>query len=105
YVRPDFAVDDEFRVELGGLHVMVQHLGPANTPGDLIVWVEADKLVATGDMLVAPIRQGGAAGLQRWAQTLAKLRALEPRVIVPGHGPVISEDDEIMKPAAVALLN
>ena len=101
YLRPDFVVDEDVRVELGGLRVMVRHLGPANTPGDLIVWVEADKVVATGDMLVAP--GPDSKQLQRWVSALAKLRALEPRVIVPGHGPAISEEDDPPAATTVAL--
>jgi cyclase len=94
YVRPDYEVDGEVRLQLGELLVAVRHLGPANSPGDLIVWVEADKLAATGELLVAPVGDVDHGKLQRWAQTLARLRALDPRVIVPARGAVISEEDQ-----------
>jgi cyclase len=93
YVRPDIAVDDEVRVELGELLVAIRHLGPANSPGDLIVWVEADKLAATGELLVAPVREADD----------SRLQPLDPRVIVPARGPVISEEDEPARPAVAML--
>lgn len=93
HVAPDTPVDTGMKVDLGGLVVAIRHLGTGNTPGDLIAWVESEAVVASGDMVVAPVPYAiGSAGLQAWAHTLGKLRALGARVIVPGHGAVMRDD-------------
>lgn len=77
--------------DLGGISVRVQHLGFAQTDGDLFVWVPSGKVLFTGN----PVISGGpsfswlldgrsAAALA----TLEKLKATYPAdaVVVPGHG-------------------
>lgn len=93
YVVPDTVVDDALRVDLGGgIAVDIRHLGAGNTPGDLVAWVEADRLLATGDIIVAPVPYAIGSELGPWVATLDRLLALGPKVIVPGHGPVMRDD-------------
>lgn len=93
YLGAEQAVDTELTLDLGGVSVLVKHLGTGNTPGDLVAWVEADRLIATGDMVVAPVPYAiGSASLDTWTRTLAAVRAFRPEVIVPGHGPVLRDD-------------
>ena len=95
YLPPDLPVDDELAVDLGGLVVVVKHIGAGNTPGDLIVWVEADRLAAVGDMVVAPVPYAIGSALEPWTRTMAKLRTLGAATYVPGHGPVMRDDTYI----------
>jgi glyoxylase-like metal-dependent hydrolase (beta-lactamase superfamily II) len=93
YVAPDTAVDKEMRIDLGGVTAVVRHVGTGNTEGDLIVWVEEDRVVATGDMVVAPSPYAiGSAGLDEWVETLGDIRKLGALAYVPGHGPVMRDD-------------
>ena len=91
YWPPDTAVDDSRSLDLGGLTAVVRHLGTGNTPGDLVVWVEADRLVASGDMVVAPVPYAIGSSLDPWVATLDALQGLGPKVVVPGHGPVMRD--------------
>jgi glyoxylase-like metal-dependent hydrolase (beta-lactamase superfamily II) len=95
YQPPDLAVDDELKVDLGGLAVMVKHIGAGNTPGDLIVWVEADRLAVVGDMVVSPVPYAIGSALEPWTRTMASLRKLGATTYVPGHGPVMRDDSYI----------
>lgn len=92
YLAPDTPMSGEMRVDLGGVTAIVRHIGSGNTPGDLIVWVEQDRLVATGDMVVAPVPYAIGSDLAPWTRTLAQLERLGAAVIVPGHGPVMRDD-------------
>jgi len=92
YLGPDLPVERELRVDLGGVTAHVRHIGPANTPGDLVVWVEQDRVVIAGDMLVAPVPYAIGSDIAPWEKTLTVLRALDAAVIVPGHGPVMRDD-------------
>ena len=92
YLAPDFPFEADMRVDLGGVTAVVRHLGEGNTPGDLVVWVEEDRLVATGDIIVAPVPYAIGSNLAPWEKTVGNLLALSPAVIVPGHGPVMRDD-------------
>ena len=92
YLPPDMPVDDELKIDLGGLAVVVKHIGTGNTPGDLIVWVEADRLAAVGDMVVAPVPYAIGSALEPWTRTMGALRKLGATTYIPGHGPVMRDD-------------
>ena len=92
YLPPDQVVNDELRVELGGLHVIVKHLGTANTPGDLVVWIPEEKIVAVGDMVVHPVPYAIGSTLAPWIRTLGRLRALGAATFIPGHGPLLQDE-------------
>jgi glyoxylase-like metal-dependent hydrolase (beta-lactamase superfamily II) len=85
-------VDSELRLDLGDLPVVVRHIGAGNTPGDLVVWVEKDRLVASGDLLVHPAPYAIGSNLGPWVGTLDNLQKMAPTLIVPGHGPVMRDD-------------
>jgi cyclase len=95
YVAPDTPLAGEMTVDLGGVSATIRHIGTGNTPGDLIVWVPEDRLVATGDMVVAPVPYAIGSDLEPWTRTLAELARLKPAVIVPGHGPVMRDDSYV----------
>jgi cyclase len=93
YLAADTLVEKELEVDLGGLPVAIRHMGTGNTAGDLVVFVRADRLVATGDMVVHPAPYAiGAARLDTWAGTLGAVRALGATTFVPGHGPVLRDE-------------
>ena len=91
YLPPDTPFAGDMTVDLGGVTAAVRHIGPGNTPGDLVVWVAADRLVASGDMIVAPVPYAIGSDLEPWIGTLGALAALDATVLVPGHGPVMRD--------------
>ena len=87
---PTMVFREELTVMLGRLEVRILHLGPGHTGGDTIVWVPAEKVLFSGDLVEyeAGIYTGDA-HLEEWPNTLDKLRALKPRALVPGRGPAL----------------
>ncbi|MFQ5381455.1 MAG: MBL fold metallo-hydrolase, partial [Dehalococcoidia bacterium] len=86
---PDTLVDDRMLLDLDGLPVEIEHLGPAHTDNDLIVHLPEQRVVFTGDLLFwrcAPIGWSGTTAA--WVEALDTIEALDPEVVVPGHGPV-----------------
>jgi glyoxylase-like metal-dependent hydrolase (beta-lactamase superfamily II) len=81
-------------VDLGGVQVEIWHPGAGLTRGDTIAWVEAEKVLFSGDLVEyeAGVYTGDAQ-LEEWPATLEALRALNAEAIVPGRG-------EAMKGAA-----
>lgn len=75
---------------IGGVSMRLIHPGRAHTPGDLIVWLPGQRIAFSGDIvftgrmlgiLPAPVSTSG-----DWIKAFDTLAALDPRVIVPGHG-------------------
>ncbi|HTR02939.1 MAG TPA: MBL fold metallo-hydrolase [Thermoanaerobaculia bacterium] len=87
-VTPALTFDREIRIYLGAREIRVAFLGRGNTEGDAVVFVPDARVVATGDLLVAPIPYGYGCHPAAWIQTLAALTAYDAAAIVPGHGPV-----------------
>ncbi len=65
--------------------------GYGNTRGDLIVHLPSRGIVATGDLIGAPVPFAFNSYPASWIKVLDSLLALHPRMIVPGHGPVLHD--------------
>lgn len=77
--------DTDFR--LGGLHFRLRHVGPAHTPEDLVMFVDEEQLLYAGDLVFkGRVPFVGEADSAQWLQALERLIALQPRILVPGHG-------------------
>jgi glyoxylase-like metal-dependent hydrolase (beta-lactamase superfamily II) len=88
---PTLAFKDEMTLMMGKLEVRIIHAGPGHTAGDTIVWVPSQRVLFSGDLVEyeAGIYTGDAQ-LEEWPATLARLRALKPRALVPGRGPALT---------------
>ena len=62
------------------------HPGRANTDGDAVVWVGGARVLATGDIVVAPVPFGFNSYPGEWVKALDILLELDVAVMVPGHG-------------------
>ena len=74
----------------GDLRCEIRHLGMrAHTDNDSIVWIPERRVLFTGDLAFnggTPfLLQGSVTGARR---TVERLLALEPEIVVPGHGDV-----------------
>jgi cyclase len=90
-VPPDLTFEKELTIHLGGRDAQVLFLGKGNTAGDAVVWIPDARVVATGDLLVAPVPYGYGAHPGEWIETLNRLMALDAAAIVPGHGAVMRD--------------
>ena len=87
-VAPDRHVGDDTVFKLGGLTFRVLHAGPAHTPEDLMMLVEEDGVLFVGDLMFSGrIPFVGDAEVSSWIFAIDRVLALNPRVVVGGHGP------------------
>lgn len=92
-IMPTVLVDDRLDFDLGGRKIEILHLGRAHTGADLVLHLPKEKIVIAGDLLVHPVPLVGSTSYPlEYAATLERLRALNAKVIVPGHGPVMRDD-------------
>jgi glyoxylase-like metal-dependent hydrolase (beta-lactamase superfamily II) len=86
------------KVDLGGVVVEMWHPGSGHTRGDTIAWVEAEKVLFSGDLVEyeAGVYTGDAQ-LEEWPTTLEALRALNAQAIVPGRGDAMKGPADVNK--------
>jgi len=85
-LAPTEAFDDRLDLDDARAPAQILFLGRANTDGDAIVWLPRQRVVVTGDIVVAPFPFGFGSYPSDWIGTLAKLQAFDFKVLVPGHG-------------------
>jgi glyoxylase-like metal-dependent hydrolase (beta-lactamase superfamily II) len=86
YVIPNATFSDHMVLYLGGREIQFVHPGNAHTAGDIIMWLPQEKIVATGDIVTAPIPLMPSPYTSEYNGVLDKIRALDFKTLVPGHG-------------------
>jgi glyoxylase-like metal-dependent hydrolase (beta-lactamase superfamily II) len=86
--RPDTLFDNELTIDLGDLRVRLLALGPTHTRGDTVAFVEGDRVLFAGDIVLnrAFLAFGQYSSAQGWVSVLDHLGSLNPLLIVPSHG-------------------
>ena len=89
--KADLLFDREYTLDLGGVRVRMLSLGPTHTRGDTMVWVEGDRILFAGDVVMNRTFVALASpysSVQAWLADFDQLERLHPVSIVPSHGPV-----------------
>lgn len=86
---PTETFSDMRSIEMGDMRIEVRYLGPAHSPGDIVVWLPEQRLVISGDMAfherLLPIfpDTNTRDWLDTWDTAFEPLGAL---YVIPGHG-------------------
>jgi glyoxylase-like metal-dependent hydrolase (beta-lactamase superfamily II) len=101
--NPTRPVVEDTELDLGGLSALLV-LTPGHTPANLSVYVPAERVLYAADCLepgYAPGLEEGAPDAWRvWLSSLDRIEALEPLVVVPGHGHVLDGEAAIREELA-----
>jgi glyoxylase-like metal-dependent hydrolase (beta-lactamase superfamily II) len=98
FVVPDHLFTDRTELDLGGRTAVLLHPGRAHTDHDVVVHVPDAGIVFAGDIVenaahgFSAFSFGADSDLTAWPDTLDTILALEPRVVVPGHGEPVDAD-------------
>jgi glyoxylase-like metal-dependent hydrolase (beta-lactamase superfamily II) len=86
-LEADRFLEGDTDFEMGGLHFALRHVGPAHSSEDMAMLVREDGVLYAGDLVFRDrVPFVGDADSRAWIAALDKLIALDPRVLVPGHG-------------------
>ena len=78
----------ESQFRLGSIDFVVDHVGPAHTPEDVVVFVPQLGVLFAGDLFFqGRIPFVGQADSRLWIQALNRLMKYQPKIVIPGHGP------------------
>lgn len=86
---PTETFGDKHIVEMGEFRIEARYLGPAHSPGDIVIWLPKHSLVISGDMAfherLLPIFEDTmtADWLETWD---TEFEALGATYVIPGHG-------------------
>jgi len=98
---PTVTFESGLRIDLGGRVVELKHLGRGNTGGDVVAWLPAERILVAGDLVDHPVPYAFAGYPGEWIGTLDRLAALDPLLVVPGHGEVLRGKGYIERVAAL----
>lgn len=89
-VYADETFDNTLNFTLGKTKFEVHHAGQAHTPGDSFVWLPQQRIVFSGDIVYVQrmLSISPASNSKSWVTAFEAMAALNPRVVVPGHGHV-----------------
>jgi quinoprotein relay system zinc metallohydrolase 2 len=87
-VAPTRSIDGSGALDLGGRTLSLRTWKTAHTNNDLTVYDEKSGTLWTGDLLFVeciPVVDGSVVG---WLEDIPRIRRMNPRHVVPGHGPL-----------------
>ena len=86
-VAPDRSISGDTLIDLGRREVELIVPGWNSAPGDLMVFDRRARVLFSGTVVTERrIPEVRDARIEAWRETLARIAALSPRIIVPGHG-------------------
>ena len=93
---PSIVFQGRMTLWMGGLEVRIMQLGRGHTKGDTVVWLPAERVLFSGDLVeYGATPYTGDAYLEDWPNTLDAVAALEPLALVPGRGAALTTPDSV----------
>jgi cyclase len=86
HTLPTRTFSDRLELTLGERRIQILHFGRAVTPGDAVLYLPEERILASGDLIVNPVTFALSGYPTEWVAALEKLNALPADVIVTGHG-------------------
>ena len=88
YIVPNVTLTAGMTLFRGGRELRILQLGKAHTASDLVLWLPAEKIVATGDIVTAPVPLMPSAYTATYRDVLHQIAALDFAALIPGHGAI-----------------
>ncbi len=79
----------------GSREIQLHHFGRAHTGGDVVVFLPAERVAFTGDMMLPGLAYMGDGHVDEWPAALDGLKSLDFDIWLPGHGPVMRSRAQI----------
>ena len=90
---PQQTFSGELTVAVGDRKLELIEVGPAHTRGDTLVHAPRERVLFSGDILFSAAHPIAWAGpVSNWIGACERILAMDPELIVPGHGPLATPD-------------
>jgi glyoxylase-like metal-dependent hydrolase (beta-lactamase superfamily II) len=93
-ILPTMTMENRLTLYRGDRTIDILYLGRGHTSGDIVVHLPREGIVVAGDLVIWPVPYVGNPQSHPgdWGATLDKLLVLKHTAIIPGHGPVLTND-------------
>ncbi len=101
-LRPTITFDKELAMEIEGVKIQLAHV-PGETDDQLYVWLPEKKVLLPGDNIyksfpnLYTIRGTPYRDVKQWANSLDRMRLLQPEFLVPSHTQPVTGVENIQK--------
>jgi glyoxylase-like metal-dependent hydrolase (beta-lactamase superfamily II) len=88
--RSDILFDNDLTIDLGDVTARLLWFGAAHSNGDMLTFVEPDRVLVSGDVVQNKAGiglSGSRSTIKSWLSVLDQVAALKPAVILPDHSP------------------
>lgn len=86
---PNTHVYEKMNTAFGDRNVVLFLSRGSHSPGDVLLWLPDDKVLISGDVIYSDRMPSTMdSNLSEWIKLLGELEAMQPEVVVPGHGNV-----------------
>jgi glyoxylase-like metal-dependent hydrolase (beta-lactamase superfamily II) len=102
HVTPDIFVDRELTLEVGNRTFQLIHAPEGETEDNILVWMPKEKIVFTGNTFgpvwlsmpfLNTLRGDKPRRVREYLKSLAKVRDLDPEIVITGHGdPIVGKE-------------
>ena len=102
-IPPDLPVKKHMKIDLGGRELMLTAHQTAHTDNDLTVYDEKTDTLWISDLLFIehlPVIDGS---LKGWLAELKRFEQHDYKIVIPGHGPVVTDWPKSMQPQKLYL--
>lgn len=94
-VYPTETIRNELVLEMGGEDFIIRHY-PGETEDQLFIWAPDRRVLASADYYQGFLPNAGNGKrvqrhVEEWADALVQMADLEPAIILPGHGPAMTD--------------
>ena len=88
--KADITFDRAYRLDLGGVHVRFVVVGPTHTKGDTGFFVEEDRVLFAGDVVMnnSFLAATPVSSMKAWLAAFDTFEVMTPATIVPSHGAI-----------------
>jgi glyoxylase-like metal-dependent hydrolase (beta-lactamase superfamily II) len=93
HTLPTQTFGDRLDIKLGERQVQILNFGRAVTPGDAVMYLPRERVLAIGDLIVNPITFALSSYPSEWLAALRKVDLLPVDVMVTGHGEPLHNKD------------
>ena len=96
---PEHIFEGDTELDLGGQPLRLLHLGAAETDDATAIHLPAENIAISGDTVMTgsfpifgqPVMNEGLMDDHSWIDTVKEIQKLEPKTVLPGHGPAAQE--------------
>ena len=90
-VLPNTVYGDRLTLHEAGREIRLLAMD-GDAAGSTVLWLPKERVVLAGDLLVHPVQwTPNSHRITPWLESLRAVRALDPAVVVPGHGPAFRD--------------